>query len=305
MLELFWQDLISNNFGKTVYFHNWGGYDSILSLEGLLSIPGYTFEPFLNNGEIMCLIVRNKGKIVLTIKDSIRILPGALGKLAKDWKVETQKDHFPHYFFLGDLKTTFNYIGGMPEYPFFEPKRTTPIDYDEMVKECSNTSWSFLEISKRYILGDCKALFQIMVAFFGTLASKFPIDPLTFLSAPSAAFKIWRTIQLPKLNKDLKVYDLSRSLDSTFRKAYCGGIVDVYRPHLINKTGFYYDVNSLYPTAMCKPMPVGIPTLVNLSRTQFRDDDFFGFPIKIRGENSDLSLQTLPKSPDSPMVWQS
>ena len=259
----------------------------------------------MNNGEIMCLIVRNKGKIVLTIKDSIRILPGALGKLAKDWKVETQKDHFPHYFFLGDLKTTFNYIGGMPEYPFFEPKRTTPIDYDEMVKSFSNTSWSFLEISKRYILGDCKALFQIMVAFFGTLASKFPIDPLTFLSAPSAAFKIWRTIQLPKLNKDLKVYDLSRSLDSTFRKAYCGGIVDVYRPHLINKTGFYYDVNSLYPTAMCKPMPVGIPTLVNLSRTQFRDDDFFGFPIKIRGENSDLSLQTLPKSPDSPMVWQS
>ena len=50
------------------------------------------------------------------------------------------------------------------------------------VKSFSNTSWSFLEISKRYILGDCKALFQIMVAFFGTLASKFPIDPFTFLS---------------------------------------------------------------------------------------------------------------------------
>jgi hypothetical protein len=32
MLEMFWQDLIRHNFGKKDYFHNWGGYDSILSL---------------------------------------------------------------------------------------------------------------------------------------------------------------------------------------------------------------------------------------------------------------------------------
>ena len=41
------------------------------------------------------------------------------------------------------------------------------------------------------------------------------------------------TVQLPLLNKEgLKVYDLSRSLNKTFRGAYLGGIVDVYRPHL-------------------------------------------------------------------------
>ncbi len=32
MLFMFWQDLIKNNEGKVCYFHNWGGYDSILSL---------------------------------------------------------------------------------------------------------------------------------------------------------------------------------------------------------------------------------------------------------------------------------
>jgi hypothetical protein len=94
-------------------------------MESLLNLPGYTFNPILNNGEIMGLTVSNKGKIVLSIKDSIRILPGALGKLAKDWKVETQKDHFPHYFFLNDLKTTLNYKGKIPEYQFFESKRTS------------------------------------------------------------------------------------------------------------------------------------------------------------------------------------
>jgi hypothetical protein len=43
---------------------------------------------------------------------------------------------------------------------------------------------------------------------------------------------------LPLLNRDsLKVYDLSRNLDNKLREAYCGGIVDVYRPHLIGQNG--------------------------------------------------------------------
>lgn len=82
-------------------------------------------------------------------------------------------------------------------------------------------------------MGDCKALFQI-------------------LSAPSAAFKIWRTTQLPLLHQDrLTVYDFSNTnFDTYFRQGYNGGIVDVYKPHLQGE-GYYYDVNSLYPTAMC------------------------------------------------------
>ncbi len=294
MLEMFWQDLIRNNLGRTCYFHNWGGNDSILSLIPLLNLPNYVCDPIINNGEIMALTISNKGKIVLTIKDSIRILPGALGKLAKDWKVETQKDHFPHYFFLNDLKTTLNYIGEIPEYSLFEPKRTSPSDYAEMVQEFSNTPWSFLEVSKTYILGDVKALYQILLAFFETLISKFPIDPLTVLSAPSTAFKIWRTVQLPKLNKEFKVYDLSKSLDSKLRKAYLGGIVDVYRPHLIEQTGYYYDVNSLYPTAMCKPMPVGMPQLVDLTVDEFLNSDFFGFVEGVVRASSEEYIGLLP-----------
>jgi TolA-binding protein len=279
MLGFFWEDLIKVNKGKICYFHNWAGYDAILSLPALLSLPkNYTFKPIFNNGEMMSITIMQGTTTVLTIKDSIRILPGALGKLAKDWGVETQKDHFPHYFFLNDIKSTLQYIGTIPPYTSFEPKRTSELDYAEMVKEFSNKQWSFLEVSKQYILGDVKALFQVMVAFFETLKSKFPIDPLTVLSAPSTAFKIWRTVQLPILNKDLlKVYDLSKTLDSTLRKAYCGGIVDVYRPHL-QGVGYYYDVNSLYPTAMTKTMPVGMPTLINLTVSSFLEDDsFFGF----------------------------
>ena len=95
------------------------------------------------------------------------------------------------------------------------------------------------------------------------------------LSAPGTAFKVWKTVQLPLLNNDLlRVYDFSRSLDAKFRGAYLGGIVDVYRPRLEGK-GYYYDVNSLYPTAMCKPMPVGIPTPQTLAQQEL--GAFFGY----------------------------
>nr|AFN42484.1 DNA polymerase B 2 [Rhizophagus irregularis] len=277
MLEQFWVDLIQNNRGKICYFHNWGGYDSILSMPSLFNLPGYEFEPMVNNGEVMCLTISNsKGKTQLTIKDSIRLLPGALGKLARDWKVETQKEHFPHYFYAYDLPSTIKYEGPLPPYVYFEPKRTSQADY-EILAEQFKDNWSFLEVSRTYILGDVKALYQIMIAFFEAITSKFSIDPLSVVSAPSTAFKIWRTVQLPLLLKDnLKVFDLSHNLDAQLRESYCGGIVDVYRPHLIGE-GYYYDVNSLYPTAMIRPMPVGLPKSVNLTVEQFLEGNFFGF----------------------------
>ena len=60
MLESFWQDLIAQNKGRTCYFHNWGGYDSILSMASLFNLEGYAFEPMINNGEVMCLIINKR-----------------------------------------------------------------------------------------------------------------------------------------------------------------------------------------------------------------------------------------------------
>jgi hypothetical protein len=276
-LKAFWTSLIEGNKGRICYFHNWGGYDSILSLPQLLDFdPNLEYKPIMKDGELLSIEVNRGTTHLITIKDSIRILPGALGKLAKDWKVETQKDHFPHYFYNGSISSTLNYVGQIPPYSCFEPKRTSPSDYELMVQEFSSKSWSFLEVSRQYILGDCVALYQILLRFFDTLNDQFPINPLQVLSAPSAAFKIWRTVQLPLLQNEenISVYDFSNTeVDRLFRTSYCGGIVDVYRPHLLD-IGYYYDVNSLYPTAMCRTMPVGLPKIISPSEYS---NTFFGF----------------------------
>lgn len=274
IIKEFWRDLIKNNDKRICYFHNWGGYDAILSLNSLLTcLPNLKLNPILKDGELMSLEVLQGTTKLITIKDSIRILPASLSKLAKDWKVPTLKDHFPHYFLLNNsIKETLLYIGNIPEYKYFEPKRTSKKDYEEMQELFKNKKWSFIEVSKTYILADCKALYQVLIAFFETVNDKFPMNPLNSVSAPSVAFRIWRTVQLPLVKPS--VVDLSNSpWDTYLRESYKGGIVDVYKFHLVGK-GFYYDVNSLYPTAMIRPMPIGEPTKID---TNLFGTNFFGF----------------------------
>jgi len=203
MLADFWLNLINENQGSSLYFHNWAGYDAILSLIPLVGLHehGLTFDPIIQNNQIISLTVfqeiKGKKRKVLTIRDSLKLIPGPLGKLAKDFQVETQKDHFPHYFLLnGDVSKTLLYAGPLPAYEFFEPKRTTLEDYADMVKEFKEKDWKYLEVSKKYILGDVKAQYQIIIKYFNTLRDTFPINPLGLLSAPGTAFKIWRTVQL-------------------------------------------------------------------------------------------------------------
>jgi hypothetical protein len=53
-----------------------------------------------------------------------------------------------------------------------------------MLLEFKNKPWNFLAVSKKYIMGDCVALFQILITYFETFVSKFPINPLGTISLP-------------------------------------------------------------------------------------------------------------------------
>jgi hypothetical protein len=54
--------------------------------------------------------------------------PG-VAKLAKDFKVEVQKEHFPHYFHPLHHGKTLEYKGPLPAYEFFEPRSSTRASY--------------------------------------------------------------------------------------------------------------------------------------------------------------------------------
>ena len=238
MLQAFWQSLLTEAQGCRVYFHNWAGYDAILSMASLVSLhkSGNSFEPILQKGRVLSLTVKLDKHIVLTIKDSILLIPGSLGKLAKDFKVEAQMNPFPHYFNPLELKGELDWTGGLPAYEYFEPKRTSPNEYQEMVQEFKGKELNFLEVSQTYIQGDVIALYQILTNFFAGLKNLFPINPLQSLSAPGLAFTTWKTVQLPKLHSQgLAVYDLFKTYDPLFREANLGGIIDVYLPRLTGK----------------------------------------------------------------------
>ena len=73
--------------------------------------------------------------------------------------------------------------------------------------------------------------------------------------------------------KKYKIFIPNLNIDTFIRKGYSGGIVDVYKPELIN--GYHYDINSLYPSVMEKnyyPVSEGY-FLKNIENF----NDFFGF----------------------------
>jgi hypothetical protein len=130
-----------------------------------------------------------------------------------------------------------------------------------------------MQVSYEYINSDVIALYQILKRFFIEYKGEFNLNAMNNCSIPGIAFKTWKQAQLPQINNE--ILDFSNSYDAFFREGYLGGIVDVYQPRI--GKGYYYDVNSLYPTAMMKDMPVGEPIFESLTIEQFMNSDWFGY----------------------------
>ena len=97
------------------------------------------------------------------------------------------------------------------------------------------------------------------------------IDITSIVSMSSLSLKIFR---LNFLKHDIPI--LSQNIDNYIRNSYFGGAVDIYKCYAENV--YYYDVNSLYPWAMCQPMPLElIETILSPNLDKFNLDNFFGF----------------------------
>jgi hypothetical protein len=97
------------------------------------------------------------------------------------------------------------------------------------------------------------------------------VDITTILSTSTLSLKIFRS---KFLNVDIPI--LKRLDDIFIRQAYFGGATDYYQLKAENL--HYYDVNSLYPFSMMKPMPFElIRKFIVDPLLKFNLDNFFGF----------------------------
>lgn len=122
---------------------------------------------------------------------------------------------------------------------------------------------------KEYAIQDAEALLAALNVARKWYFKMFKVDLASIVSTSSLSLKIFRKHYLKH-----KIPILSEWLDSFIRRAYYGGGVDYYKKYGENL--YYYDVNSLYPFAMLKPMPYEkIKTIPDMSNINL--NDFFGF----------------------------
>jgi hypothetical protein len=101
---------------------------------------------------------------------------------------------------------------------------------------------------KEYSLQDSKCLYDCIYKLQEMYLTEYNVDISSILSTSTLSLKIFR-------QKFLKInIPILKRIDDTFiRNSYFGGATDYYQLKTTNL--YYYDVNSLYPFALMKPMP--------------------------------------------------
>jgi len=122
---------------------------------------------------------------------------------------------------------------------------------------------------KQYSLQDSIALFDALTEAQKLYISQYNIDITSILSTSTLSLKIFRQ---NFLESDIPI--LKGVEDNFIRKSYFGGHTDYYQDYAENI--YYYDINSLYPFAMCQPMP---HKLIKFHKdlNNITLNDFFGY----------------------------
>lgn len=148
---------------------------------------------------------------------------------------------------------------------------------DKSYNAMFSRSWSFQDETIKYLKNDLESLFEIITKANKQVFMDYNVDMTEKLTISSLALRIFLkdfyNNNIPMINKP--------SLYKDIRKAYYGGITEVYKPHGYNL--FYYEVNSLYPCVALKDMP-GLTCSKLTYFDEIQDiDNLFGF-FKVRVE---------------------
>lgn len=248
-------DMLSPKYHNyTVYCHNFAKFDYILInkiLHSNFNVKRITSKD-LNIISLNLKKLNKVGKITpsLSFKDSFCMLPSSLNKLGKAFNVETTKDVFPYTFVK---ENNLNYVGEVPNISYYNSNVVT----NEMYLDIKNNTkvWSMRNETILYLEKDIICLFQVVNEMSDIIFKKYRINITKHNTISSLAISIYRS---NFLQSHYKLTHTSGDLENAVRSAYFGGRTEVFVPKGENLVS--YDFNSLYPTAMLQPMPVGQPT---------------------------------------------
>ena len=247
-----------SSYSLTIYVHSLGGFDGIFIFKYLASIS--------NDPSMVDTIIDGSNKFItisyngIVFKDSYRVFPHA-------------------WVSLQELCGIFNVTGKSNVYKE---------EYSN-IQVFSNPA--LLQEFISYGMQDSIALYNALVKAQELYHSKYQVDITTIVSLPALALKIFRMKFLDKL-----IPILNGVTDRFIRNSYYGGAVDFYKATNIHAENlYYYDVNSLYPYAMLKPMPMNLIRSYNDKECKdINLDNFFGF-LEVDVECSDsISKPVLP-----------
>lgn len=236
---------------KMVYFHNFVKFDMYFILEVLTKDYSHIDIDLMSRDKIIYSITlenRVSGAKTL-IKDTFLMLSMSLLKLSIFYNIKKKED--------------FN--------------------HDNVYKDYDNDDFRCKII--KYCISDSECLRNIFLKFRDEIYDLFGVDCLHSLTMSSLSLKIYRTRYYDsKMNK---ICIPNESKDRFVRSGYYGGVVELYKPHLIN--GWHYDVNALYPSVMKDNYyPTGEG--VYIDKHLLKDiciDNFFGFlEVEVTSTNS-------------------
>lgn len=234
----FIEDCFVYGSNSIVYFHNFGRFDSLFVLRNI-DLSKYKVDIKMRDN-IYYEIIIFFGDEKVTFRDSYLLFPSSLNEMA--------------LLFLNDKKKDFvhNY---------------TVNDYLDMDK---------VRDIQEYCKHDVYLLYMSFNKYRDYVYDLFRIDICRVLTLSSLSLRIFLTYYYN--DKTTPITHSEGNIDSFIRRAYKGGVVDVYKPILQN--GYCYDVNSLYPYVMSKyKMPSMFIRYVKNENgsNSFDIENFFGF----------------------------
>jgi DNA polymerase type B, organellar and viral len=147
--------------------------------------------------------------------------------------------------------------------------------------ENNNLLTQFIEYSKQDSISLLKALLKAQNIY----VNEHEVDIATIWSTSTLSLKIFRQKFL-----DIDIPILSNKLDNIIRLSYIGGSTDYFYQYGENLK--HYDVNSLYPKAMCNPMPLKF--LGEIEGDNVRLENVFGFAEARISTPHDMEIPLLP-----------